>query len=67
MANDSRKLLEQLMGREALYGAAPTTPKYTLKDPKICRAFVLGYCPHDTVSISSLLSQVGNALGKTTS
>ncbi|KAJ3300784.1 splicing factor [Borealophlyctis nickersoniae] len=43
-AAEQRKLLEQLMGKEAL-GGIPDDVTYT--DPKVCRNFLCGLCPHD--------------------
>lgn len=48
MAAEQRKLLEQLMGEQLL--AAPGTlrqPALTITDPKVCRSFLCGGCPHD--------------------
>ncbi|KAK4053007.1 splicing factor [Microbotryomycetes sp. JL201] len=39
-----RKLLEQLMGAEAM---GIVEHDLSLWDPKVCRAFVAGVCPHD--------------------
>ncbi|RPA87521.1 LUC7-domain-containing protein [Ascobolus immersus RN42] len=43
MAAEQRRLLEQLMG------ASTSTPTSTLAitDPKVCRSFIVGTCPHD--------------------
>ncbi|TPX31521.1 hypothetical protein SmJEL517_g05133 [Synchytrium microbalum] len=43
-AAEQRKLLEALMGKEAL-GGIPDNIVYT--DPKVCKSFLLGLCPHD--------------------
>ncbi|KAI9003182.1 small nuclear ribonucleoprotein [Gaertneriomyces semiglobifer] len=43
-AAEQRKLLEALMGKEAL-GGVPDTVKFT--DPQVCRNFLCGLCPHD--------------------
>ncbi|KAI8910580.1 LUC7-domain-containing protein [Powellomyces hirtus] len=39
-----RKLLEDLMGKEAL-GGTPDNMKFT--DPQVCRNYLCGLCPHD--------------------
>lgn len=49
MAAEQRRLLEQLMG-EQLMSASPNTPRQptlTITDPKVCRSFLCGACPHD--------------------
>ncbi|KAI9090538.1 LUC7-domain-containing protein [Phlyctochytrium arcticum] len=43
-AAEQRKLLEQLMGKEAL-GGVPDTLTFT--DSGVCRNFLCGLCPHD--------------------
>ncbi|KAI8818283.1 uncharacterized protein EV422DRAFT_537920 [Fimicolochytrium jonesii] len=39
-----RKLLEELMGKEAL-GGVPDNMKFT--DPQVCKDYLCGLCPHD--------------------
>ncbi|KAL7622030.1 splicing factor [Parahypoxylon ruwenzoriense] len=43
MAAEQRKLLEQLMGGPQTSRAA----QVSLTDPKVCRSFLVGTCPHD--------------------
>ena len=43
MAAEQRKLLEQLMGASATTQAT----KISLSDPKVCRSYIVGTCPHD--------------------
>ncbi|KAF7916452.1 uncharacterized protein EAE98_008366 [Botrytis deweyae] len=43
MAAEQRKLLEQLMGA----GASSRAAQLSITDPKICRSFLVGTCPHD--------------------
>ena len=43
MAAEQRKLLEQLMGASSSSRAA----QLSLNDPKVCRSFLVGTCPHD--------------------
>jgi hypothetical protein len=43
MAAEQRKLLEQLMGASSSTKAA----QLSLTDPKVCRSYVVGTCPHD--------------------
>ncbi|KAK1082268.1 splicing factor [Friedmanniomyces endolithicus] len=50
MAAEQRRLLEQLMGDQLLSaqpGSYPKQPALTLSDPKVCRSYVAGACPHD--------------------
>lgn len=59
MAAEQRKLLEQLMGAEALVGGggggggsgggrgSKKSSMLHVTDPKICRSFLCGICPHD--------------------
>ncbi|OKL55743.1 hypothetical protein UA08_08972 [Talaromyces atroroseus] len=49
MAAEQRKLLEQLMGADQLMGlgAASRNTQLTITDPKICRSYLVGTCPHD--------------------
>ncbi|KAI9809575.1 MAG: hypothetical protein M1825_000007 [Sarcosagium campestre] len=48
MAAEQRKLLEQLMG-DQLMGGGPSSraAQLSLTDPKVCRSFIVGTCPHD--------------------
>ncbi|EOO03273.1 putative u1 snrnp splicing complex subunit protein [Phaeoacremonium minimum UCRPA7] len=43
MAAEQRKLLEQLMGG----GVAARSAQLSLTDPKVCRSYIAGTCPHD--------------------
>ncbi|KAI9769136.1 MAG: splicing factor [Geoglossum simile] len=43
MAAEQRKLLEQLMG----VGASSRSSQISFSDPKVCRSFLSGTCPHD--------------------
>ncbi|KAF3761589.1 hypothetical protein M406DRAFT_50590 [Cryphonectria parasitica EP155] len=43
MAAEQRKLLEQLMGG----GIAARSSQISLTDPKACRSYIAGTCPHD--------------------
>jgi hypothetical protein len=42
MAAEQRKLLEQLMGASTTRAA-----QVSLTDPKVCRSYIAGTCPHD--------------------
>lgn len=42
MAAEQRKLLEQLMG-----ASTTRTAQVSLTDPKVCRSYLVGTCPHD--------------------
>lgn len=48
MAAEQRKLLEQLMGDQlvSMPGSAKQ-PSLTITDPKVCRSYICGSCPHD--------------------
>ncbi|KAI9735162.1 MAG: splicing factor [Cirrosporium novae-zelandiae] len=48
MAAEQRKLLEQLMG-DQLMGSTQTSrsSNLSLTDPKLCRSYLAGTCPHD--------------------
>ncbi|KAI5807419.1 small nuclear ribonucleoprotein [Peziza echinospora] len=43
MAAEQRKLLEQLMGHTATSSASSVS----LTDPRVCKSFIVGTCPHD--------------------
>jgi hypothetical protein len=43
MAAEQRKLLEQLMGASA----SSRAQQLSLNDPKVCRSYLAGTCPHD--------------------
>ncbi|KAK5113209.1 hypothetical protein LTR62_003545 [Meristemomyces frigidus] len=48
MAAEQRRLLEQLMGDQLLSAQpGPKQPALTLTDPKVCRSYIAGSCPHD--------------------
>lgn len=48
MAAEQRKLLEQLMGDQLMSMPGTTKqPALTLTDPKVCRSYLCGNCPHD--------------------
>lgn len=47
MAAEQRKLLEKLMGVDALDPRAPRQQHIDLYNPNICRSFLVGTCPHD--------------------
>jgi len=50
MAAEQRRLLEQLMGEQLLSagpGAATKAPQLSITDPKVCRSYLAGSCPHD--------------------
>ncbi|KAJ5613021.1 U1 snRNP-associated protein [Penicillium lagena] len=49
MAAEQRKLLEQLMGADQLIGsgAQGRNSQLTITDPKVCRSYLVGTCPHD--------------------
>lgn len=47
MADEQRKLLEQLMGKEALISPQIQRKEVELTSPRVCKAFLVGDCPHD--------------------
>ncbi|GAB7349299.1 hypothetical protein MBLNU459_g8440t3 [Dothideomycetes sp. NU459] len=48
MAAEQRKLLEQLMGEQLMAGpGASRAPQLAITDPKVCRSYLVGTCPHD--------------------
>lgn len=47
MAAEQRKLLEQLMGDQFSGSASARNANLTLTDPKVCRSYLAGICPHD--------------------
>ncbi|RAH40824.1 LUC7 domain-containing protein [Aspergillus brunneoviolaceus CBS 621.78] len=49
MAAEQRKLLEQLMGADQLIGtgAQSRNAQLAITDPKVCRSYLVGTCPHD--------------------
>ncbi len=47
MAAEQRKLLEQLMGDQFSGSASARNANLTLTDPKVCRSYLAGTCPHD--------------------
>lgn len=47
MADDQRRLLEQLMGKDALLSPQARRKEVDLTSPKVCKAFLVGSCPHD--------------------
>ncbi|RMJ23506.1 hypothetical protein PHISP_05628 [Aspergillus sp. HF37] len=49
MAAEQRKLLEQLMGADQLVGTGGPSrnAQLSITDPKVCRSYLVGTCPHD--------------------
>ncbi|KAK9373270.1 uncharacterized protein V1513DRAFT_459862 [Lipomyces chichibuensis] len=47
MAAEQRKLLEQLMGADALAGRNSKRQEISLTDPRVCKSYIVGTCPHD--------------------
>lgn len=47
MASEQRKLLEQLMGADALESGSSRKQRLDLYDPKVCKSFLVGTCIHD--------------------
>lgn len=48
MADEQRRLLESLMGWDALISKVPKRDA-DLTSPRVCKAFVVGTCPHDVL------------------
>lgn len=47
MAAEQRKLLEQLMGEQMMAGPGTRAPQVAITDPRVCRSFLVGECPHN--------------------
>jgi hypothetical protein len=47
MAAEMRKALQQLMGDEYMSGPGMNAPQLKITDPKVCRSYLVGACPHD--------------------
>ena len=47
MAAEQRRLLEQLMGEQLMSTSTSRQPAVTITDPKVCRSYLCGACPHD--------------------
>lgn len=48
MAAEQRKLLEQLMGNDAMTAAgAPRSQVHSITDHKVCKSYLVGNCPSD--------------------
>lgn len=47
MADDQRRLLEQLMGKESLISPQTRRKEVELTSSRVCKAFLVGNCPHD--------------------
>ncbi|KAJ8603413.1 hypothetical protein MRB53_042180 [Persea americana] len=48
MAAEQRKLLEQLMGADAMVASGSArTQQLAITDSKVCRSYLVGTCPHD--------------------
>lgn len=61
MAAEQRKLLEQLMGDQLMAGpGAQQKTALTITDPKVCRSFLCGSCPHDL--FTNTKQDLGNCL-----
>lgn len=47
MAEYQRRLLEQLMGKDALISPAVKRRETVMTDARVCKSFLVGTCPHD--------------------
>lgn len=47
MAEHQRQLLEQLMGKDALISPVVRRREPEMADPRVCKSFLVGTCPHD--------------------
>jgi hypothetical protein len=56
-AAETRRLLEQLMGEQLMSGTDQRAPQLSITDPKVCRSYLVGNCPHD------LFTNTKNELG----
>lgn len=39
--------VEQLMGEQLMSGPGTRAPQLSITDPKVCRSYLVGTCPHD--------------------
>jgi hypothetical protein len=39
--------VEQLMGEQLMSGLGTRAPQVSINDPKVCRSYLVGTCPHD--------------------
>lgn len=56
-AAETRRLLEQLMGEQSMSGSDQRAPQLSITDPKVCKSYLVGNCPHD------LFTNTKNELG----
>lgn len=54
MADEQRALLEQLMGKDALISPQVRHRDVEMASPRVCKAFLVGDCPHDLFSATKL-------------
>ncbi|WPK27554.1 hypothetical protein PUMCH_004947 [Australozyma saopauloensis] len=54
MADDQRRLLEQLMGRDALVSHQTRRKEIDFTSPRVCKAFLVGICPFDLFADTKL-------------
>lgn len=54
MADDQRRLLEQLMGRDALVSYHNRRKEVDFTSPRVCKAFLVGTCPFDLFADTKL-------------
>ncbi|KAK6465889.1 U1 snRNP protein [Scheffersomyces coipomensis] len=47
MAEEQRRLLEQLMGKDAMINPIATRREPDMSSPRVCKSFLVGTCPHD--------------------
>ncbi|KAK6201560.1 uncharacterized protein RJT21DRAFT_120613 [Scheffersomyces amazonensis] len=47
MAEDQRRLLEQLMGKDAMINPIASRREPDMSSPRVCKSFLVGTCPHD--------------------
>lgn len=47
LAEEQRKLLEKLMGKEALISPAVRRREPEIESHRVCKSFLVGICPHD--------------------
>ncbi|KAF1997298.1 LUC7-domain-containing protein [Amniculicola lignicola CBS 123094] len=46
-AAETRRMLAQLMGEQAMTGASSQAPQYGITDDKVCKSYLVGQCPYD--------------------
>lgn len=54
MADDQRRLVEQLMGKDAMISPQQRRRDVDMTNPRVCKAFLVGTCPYDLFANTKL-------------